>query len=856
MKCAYCLTLYILLIAGCSAVKSGVVPQAHNAIPTKDAWVAKETSPIAGTRLMTRVLPKEAMPESVVRPIQLSTQRIEAPNARPFDLISVKGLQELEGSAFIIPRLYVSGASSYGSAIAYDGEDGTSVLSLPVALLNGLETQIPTVSGAVASIPKEFVMKAPEELRNRFGDSLQTLPVCPKSFTLRFRGRMYTAESPMRSNSLCPVNKFFRIEFEGPSSEIKALLEAGAAVDEAVILGATLEYAVELPRTSYELWIDGSLLWNRLKATGEFPIASARRVQDVLVKTVLKIAQESGVDAWYSPSVASALPLMFYNLFDQNTGACGNSKSCYELKANPEQLSAVELSWRDNVQITQAVQFTSAIALGPTSNVSGFEINPSGDSFALAEKPASWRDLTWPVVIGLCEGLRSADAAVDADIKQYCRAVDKIVEKRTSDGYSNLGSNIQVFPGAWIRLDIKDIEEFTSAKYQTMPGGRIEAFPEIVKLGGDVVKDIKCLEGSNIACEEYHLRDEPLRTSTGELLYNEVACNQGESGCTAVEVGEGDRKERLYRKKVLQYRPVREFICDPADKYEYCPYFRVQKEKVASDLEYECQKVAKDKKWSFLCIGGCQETEELECKVKSDKAVMQDRQVPNCIGFDPENRSALPAEVGCSNPKYKCKRWSSSCKKYSVNEAMHLVWEEAYQRWKPMNLHLGEYPNNFLDEIELKFEGPRKSVAGCKLSKFERKVRGNVFFFKIPDKSGGQDECGQALWDDSNTTTFSLPILKVKSTVTNTVERGCGRTEFIVSADEVPMTQESTIVPSQFSYKQTVRIGPVENSCRHSGSYRVGDNQAFLERSPVRIRGSIAVLGDVLEAKAFSGASR
>lgn len=808
-----------------------------------------------------------------------SLYALTLPEANGFEIYYAKGFVPLENTAFIHPKLFLSSGTDRGSILGYKtGEKDESghdlvAISIPVALVNGLVPSLPLIGGAGSSaairLPEKYVIPDKDALLQKVNPkSLDTLPVCPKVFRLTFQGREYRAESPFRNLSTCPLNQFFRIKFKAPVDEMRQLLEAAALQDEAVTLVTDLTVDLATPKTSVEITMDRVAFARILKhkiseiepgavtANGSNGYA-LETIEDVVIDSLFTLIRENGISPEFSPGmprIASELIDAYFDL----PFTCRKGGICRPLKSKPALFTDIRYAWTVAEPLSAPIETQQVVGLGAVANTSAFLAKPSWSVLEYGQKPKWFSGKSVESILSECEALNKAnyptlpgmDPAELSYIQGYCNGVMANASRNANDpeetdGYYPLGANTTVYPGAWLRIDLDEISEFTTAKTKVDKEGNTIIESDVVDLlsSDPSAKRTSCVEGSQTACETYALKEIPVRTSTGDQVISDQPCARGETGCTCTKLEDGSEK---CSKKQLQFQKVMDYECDAKDTYEVCPYYRNQEDIIEYEKEWDCQLVKVEDRTSFLCFGGCSQRYETQCNIKSQKPIKAIRQYLNCQEDDPKGTARR--EIMCRRPQYLCEKWATRCSRYSVNEAFQIVHENVAPAWRPFALLKGEYPKRFEDQLYLKFVSPKGTVSECRLDKFGRFFRGNTLFIKIPTAKNEELPCGVSLWNSENSKPLFLPKVYIKNSIAYSEMRLCGRTEYSFLTEEVPASNGKSIVPSQFKQNTKVKIGPVTNSCRAPNPVPIGSDNWFSEVPPIRVSGRVSVLGRVLES--------
>jgi hypothetical protein len=817
---------------------------------------------------------------------------LTVPESNGFELYEVRGYQELETKAYLLPKVYINSGTSQGSILGYrtgtkdpTGHDLIEI-SVPIALVNGLVPSLPTVGGpqsgpgAAVSLPPKYRIDQIDELKARVGREVATLPVCPKLFRLAFEGREYWAKSPFDRLSNCPLNQFFRITFQAPVEEMRHLLETAAIRDEAVMLLTNLSVNFDLPKKVVELSFSPQDFHAALlSALSKVPSSAVdlgkgvgyatQDLEAAVIEALFVLAKNAGFEAQYSASLLSAVNPLIANYFSLPF-ACGAGMSCRTPLRHSTQRTAVRFSWMETEDLAAGIETETATGLSAVANTSEFVAKPARDQLNLLRRPSYFKAREFGDVIKECTELAATGFPFNPEttddgkkyFESYCRAVAAnaaldLGDSNQWDGYYPLGSNTVVYPGAWLKIDIDDISEFTTAKTRSTKDGRVLVESDVVDILAQdpAAHRTQCVSGSSIACEEYETKRIQVRDTSGAPMYSSKLCKKGEDGCECVLSAntDGTPGEELCSKKQYLFQDVLAYDikdCAPKDLSEpFCPYWRLDEECTPDEVEHQCETVKVTGHTSFLCLSGCDEHTEIHCAEKARKPCPGKikKLKLNCQIDDPAG--TMLREQTCRAPKYKCKRWSQACTRYTVNETFHVVHEEVAPKWRPFSIQQGEYPKRFEEDLYLKFVSPGRTVSNCKLSRFAREFRGNTLYIKMPSETNsGLQPCDVPLWDDSNSRDLYLPKVYLKNAISYSERRLCGRTEYSFTTKEVPISMGDGLVPPEFSFKTESHIGPIAASCRAEHPVLIGSDLWFTEAPPIRFSGRVSVLGRVLES--------
>jgi hypothetical protein len=805
-------------------------------------WEAREST-VNGVRIKNSSVRPEKLDSIRKRFVIPQAREIQVPGNQTFTLYSLTGIEELEQTAFLHPKIYVNSATDRGTILGFrqNKKPGMVTLSIPVALVNGLSESVPLVSGdlsgtaAAVTLPENFRIKDPGKLSELLGKDLQSLPTCPKSFRLIFGKRQYLAESPFAEGAVCPTNQFFRVQFEAPEKELTEILETAAMRDDAVQVVADFDFSFLLPtkRTEVDLPIE-QLFANvkELLSTSEsVGLSDARKAyatdvaEVAAVKAIEKLVNSAGAAFKASGELPAFSALVVHRLFER-PAQCPTDEACLLPRERVTAGQVVTYSWIEQERLGSVFRSNARTALGAVAN--GTKFLAKHDSTTL-----------------------------------------------TNDGYLPLGAGTTVYPGAWMKLDVDQVQELTRAKTRTASDGSTVVQSEVIDaLAKTPIADrVVCTEGARTACKSYQTKKVPARNTDGTPRRASTPCakaDEGKNGCKCTKMTSGQEECSIPGDAIFD--ETFETECDPSDIFTYCPYYREEEQVIDYEIEYECKDIQYEDHGNFLCISGCKVLHRLECKEKSRKPVKALRRVLNCIE-DEKERLETRAKLGeknlpapqatayrvqeCRRPRYVCREWETQCTRYNLNEAYLLVHEEPAAKWRPFALEKGEFPPRFEEEVFLRFQSPTGRVAtNCPLSKFTRELRGQSIFVKIPTEANEDSPCDVPIWDEHNVKPGKHPRVFIKNSVQYPQERLCGKTEYSFLTRNVPVSKESSTLPLKLEVESVSHIGPVKDSCTEKNARRRGNDLWFVEEPPIQFNGRVSVLGRMLESIVAPGAGR
>jgi hypothetical protein len=896
------LLLGLVLSASCSFTQRQNAPKeplSSIQIGPED-WLVetKEGAPVSA---LIKTVKKDRL-DFLRRNIRLPTlSPLHTDSGSGFEIYQITGYPELEASAYIHPKIYLQSAMAQGSILGYRTEvNGVSndlvEISIPVALVDGLVEALPLPGGArsgtnsAVSLPAGYKIEDPKALEASVNRPLKVLPVCPRVFRLAFEGREYLANSPFERLSACPINQFFRVTFKATAKEMRRLLDTAATKEDAVSLVADLEATFDYPTRRVDLTIDPAAFYaslaEKLSAFKESGLTqrkhkaySAASIESAVESSLIELGSAQGFSPQLGRGFASSASNLILDFFDAPM-ECPGEGMCRALNQKRPVSTPIRLGWLETESLGTAIQTRSISSLGSVANSSRFIAKPARDQLSEVRRPASLSGYSFGELVQYCVELNAGNpvhqanlsASERTEVEAYCRSIAENSARNDSDleqadGYYPLGNNTVVYPGAWLRLDVEEISEFTTAKTRTNRDGSVSIQSEVIDLlaGQPAESRTSCTNGATLACAEYKKRSVPILSRDGSQARDAITCKKEEEGvngcqCTKPESG----AETCTRPGNYQFQEVLDSTCDPKDEITYCPFWRAEEHVVAHEIEYECHDVKVKSKTTFLCLDGCDETHEVQCKEKSRKPVKAMRQVLNCIEDEaeriaeltanraesiPERRATAHRVKECKRPQYQCAKWNQACTKYAVNEAFHIVHEEPTAKWRPFALEQGEFPPRFEEDIYLKFVSRAgKTATNCRLSDFPRELRGSTVFIKIPTQDNESQPCDRPIWDKETLESMNLPKVYLKNAISYTERRLCGKTEYSFVTKELPLLGDAALIPSSFALKTEVNVGPIKEACLSKKSFQVGSDLWFTERPPIRFTGRVSVLGRMLES--------
>jgi hypothetical protein len=800
-----------------------------------------------------------------------------------FEVYRIRGLSDLENKVFIQPKLFLSTATDRGSILGFKtgeknskGEELVSI-SVPVALVNGLVDSLPITGGVSGntsvgiSMPDSYKIPNVDELKKAVGkDSLETLPVCPTSFKLSYKGREYRAENPFKDLSICPINQFFRISFKAPIHEMRALLEQAAVQTSSVLIVADLEVEFTIPKRSVEMEVKPELLktnldsalksaLNRSNGSAHGATYSVQDIEEAAIGALFETSRTIGVEPHHSTEMNHHVDEVINRFFD-DPDTCSEGGVCRKLRSTIKGSQRVQYAWIEGENIASSLRTQATVTLGAVANSTKFTSIPTRSVLEAANRPPYFKGVQLTQIISDCgilmasnyqalPGMTPVPTTEIPFVKEYCNTITgysiQTANLPQNDGYFPLGTNTTVYPGAIVKIDLESISEFTTAKTKQDSNGQWIIESEIIDMLATQpgVRGTVCTQGDNVSCIKYAEKQIEVRDQEGNHMQGSVPCTQGTPGCTCQTV---DGKLECTKPGYL-YQTVMDYDCDPKDERDLCPYHKEVDVAVDHEIEYDCQNIKVGSKTSFLCFGGCNETYELVCKEKSRKPIMGKKRELTCVEDNPKT-GIVHRIKQCLKPQYVCSQWSVNCRQYSINESFQIVHEEVAPKWRPFAIEQGEYPRKFEDQIFLKFVSPKGTVTDCRLDKFARTFSGNTIYIKIPDETNSELPCGVPLWNAGNQQELYLPKVFIKNDIHYAENRLCGKTEYSMLTQNIPSLNQRNTVPPTFQTSTTVTMQPVAGSCRHDNPVRVGSDNWYLEVPPIRFSGRVSVLGRMLES--------
>jgi len=800
-----------------------------------------------------------------------------------FEIYEITGYPELQSAAYIHPKLFVQSAISQGSILGYrvDSTSDTVEISIPVALVDGLAPALPipgapksSTSNAV-SLPDSYLIANKKDLEERLGKPIQNLPVCPREFRLVYEGRSLHAPSPFSEKSTCPTNQIFRVTFKASTKSMRHILDLAALQEGAVSLQADLEMNFQFPVKKVDIRVSASDFLSELKkilSTYQEARASTYPIADIdyaVIETMKKLVSTATALEHLDSDALQSIYDIVRDLFSP-PAECPYGGVCRTLLDRPTS-QTFQISWLEMESLGNPLRTLSTTPLGAVANTSKFASNPVRTDGLSTQIPKLFRNFDTQTIHQICEAhieskqrhplLEKATPTELNDVSHYCF---HLLHQKSE--YAPLGNNTVVFPGAWMKIDIDEVAELTSAKTRSNKDGTHSVQSEVIDLLATQPgsKRTSCTEGSTTACLEYKTTTIPVLNQDGSPSTERVRCPKEEEGKDGCVCEKQDDKENCYRPGKYIFQEVLDHSCKPDDEVTYCPFHRVEETVVDYDVQYHCQEVVTESMHHFLNIGGSEEKKQLICKESSRKPLTALRQVLNCKEDEqerieqlkeqgvtnlPEKKATAHRMKRCLRPQYKCARWNEACTRYAVNEAIQVIHQEPTTKWRPFAIENGEFPPRFEEDIYLKFVSPAGHVAtNCRLSDFQRELRGGTLFIKVPTEANEFTPCDVPIWNQSNVQPLSLPKVFIKNNILYPEKRACGKTEYSFLTKELPKSESEVLLPGNFEFKTEVKIGPIEGSCSAANPVRIGNDLWFTEFPPVRFSGRVSVLGKSLES--------
>ncbi len=816
-----------------------------------------------------------------------SSRPLTLPESHGYELYQFSGVTDLENKAFILPKLFISSTADQGSILGYyqatPDEQGRKVvtISIPTALVDGKEAAIAVPGSGItnmmaARMPGHLVIPDLPALQRAVAPrTLETLAVCPKGFRLRFHGREYYGASPFEQGTLCPINQFFRVSFTAPEEEFSELLEQAALQEGSVELTAELAADYLVPRLVNQLSVAPTSYTEVLdrRIAESTALRGAYRVQDLeraVNDALWDLMREVDADPTYPIDMSSNVARITDNYFMPPSQCADRQGMCRARRTASTQRDNVRITWMAFEPLVGGIRANASTDLSTGTNGKAFISQPSPEVLARMSRPSWWEGHSYGQLIDACGQFAAVcNEPVPVGSQSYCHPTGAEDNARVgvefcrkflqqaglmserNNGYKPLGTDTVVYPGALLRIDFDQLAELTRSRFkQDETGRQVIASDLIDHIAETHGQRTTCAQGGNTACLEYKMIDKPELDSHGEPVYGEShTCSEGASGCVCV--GEGSQR-RCSERGPLRMRTEREVQCSPSDQELFCPYHRIQKEKVGENVEYECKEETESASaWIFFTSN----SKRLVCKESKRTVVSEDRAHPYCIGFDPQNPNlGLTPEINCKRPRYICNRWASNCSQYTLNEDYNLLHDNPDPRWRDYATEQGEWPERLRDQLYLRFVSPKGGATDCRLDRFRRYFRGKTMFVKIPRPGADDNVCGlnggEAIWNAENVVSDVWPSVEMKNAISFPQLRKCGRTEYRFVTTSIPMLYTPGEVPPNFSLAPVSRFGPVPNTCFAQGAVTSdsGMEYVFNEYAPIRIMGRVTVLGRVLQA--------
>lgn len=773
---------------------------------------------------------------------------ISVPESSGFELYDISGVSALEKNLYIAPKIYLNTGLGKNQVLGYRIADSQGMeqpmidISFPVALVDGLVGYIPnhfsssTAADAAVALPKNMKIQDRETLEKKLNLPVQTLPVCPRRFRLAFGAYEFWSDGPFDGLSVCPINQFFRVHFKIPADQAQTILDAAAVRENSLFLEVNLQTSFSWTIRNTKLKIPGAeLQMNILKYLEMAQVVShspqgvkgysQADIEESLLAALFQVAKSVNLRPRYGNGIASFL-YHATNLFFETAFDCGDGGICRSPKIQVINGEEITYFWNDEAEYAAPIELMSSTSIGSVANKSQFESLPA---------PEIWEKYLQQRSFG--QGVETGNHVIPP------------LEKQDA-GFTPFGTNTTVYPGAWLKIELDEISEFTTAKTRKGEQGRYHLESEVIDLLKDqpLEKRVRCLEGGTVACNEFQLKKVPILDTKGDPLLHLSHCLKGSANCQCQKEEEGQDNSQ---NKCMISTPVltseMDFECAPEDQFEFCPYVRQEEQVIDYELTYSCENVLVEESSKLGGYLSKDKRYERQCKEQSRIPKTAMRQVLDCY---PDNHQGRHARVKkCLAPKYLCKSWNRSCARYQVDEVYHVVHQDLIPKWRPFAIDQGEYPKRFEEDLLLKFVSPNYSVTQCRLDRFPREFRGKSIYIKIPaDPRETEKICGQAIWSDHNMRSDQLPKLYLKNMISYSQFRLCGKTEYSYLTREVPLTGGQDLVPSLFRNLTEIRVGPVSGTCLVPGAIKSGSDLIYTETPPVKFSGTISVLGKVLES--------
>jgi hypothetical protein len=363
MKTTFCAVFAALFFVGCGGPgltgPSGPTPREVSGgqvapLPVAgklDDWEVNEYRS-AAVRAQIRVLREEIAATVRAELVTAELVAVELPadeasrfgNLRLFRLLN-SPLHERD--VFIAPGLFVQSSVFGGRVAASQDATGRITLRFPVALADGLRSEVASGLSSIP-LPPFRVIDDQDELRSAlasvlgFEPRLRALPGCPRSLAVKFGSDRIPARLVLDQDA-CPMNQLLEVAVTGTREQARKLIESDMVSGD-VRLSGELGLSPQFIRSITSLEFHGPKLRERLYqkfvelphgvGAGDFLLYPAESVRRGVEEVLSAILRDAGIPALSqgeaAPFVDGVLAIHF------EAESCGEGEApCFRYRAAP-----------------------------------------------------------------------------------------------------------------------------------------------------------------------------------------------------------------------------------------------------------------------------------------------------------------------------------------------------------------------------------------------------------------------------------------------------------------------------------------------------------------------------------------
>lgn len=301
------------------------------------------------------------------------------------ELFKIRNVPEYENIVFVKPRVYAYGGAQHGHVAPHKNNDGTISLSLPFALITGMQDSIPAAddSGPI-TIPEFLLVHKRDELlaylNGRYGvpQIIASLPGCAKKITLRVNDQGYdVTPKGMADSNYCQVDKAMQAPLRVSEEDAKYIFQE-ALYAGSVHLDASFETLISFTTSRVSIHFSKAKLFQDLDAElkVEVPPYVDADVHTKLTKIVQSQAMQASIQGDLSGAVGQivnqAVALFFEPYRPDPTHPlpkCGSAVVCLRVNySHQDESGEFEAQWEQSTTALNGQILTSEAVMQPVQD--------------------------------------------------------------------------------------------------------------------------------------------------------------------------------------------------------------------------------------------------------------------------------------------------------------------------------------------------------------------------------------------------------------------------------------------------------------------------------------------------------